>query len=177
MDTRLFVGVSNDASTRIGRVIAAFTRKHDAGPYVVHGHPATHAFLAIRHPDGCWWRLDGKAPVAAWSPQTLPWEPSSVGLWEIKGQEDDLKRGLLHILRMKPPAYDLVELGFQLVDALASDDGLPHARICTTVAIDGLMGCGDHWVALATGLKNYRPETLARKLSSVEHEFWCRRET
>ena len=171
MDTRLFVGVSNDASSRLGKMTAAFTQAHDRGPYVVRGHPATHAFLAVRHPDGCWWRLDGRAPVATWAPQLFPWDPSNVGLWEILGTEDDLRKGLLHVLGLKPPTYDPVELVMQMVDALASNDGLPHARICTSLALDGLKGCGDHWLQLALGLKNFRPETLARTLTTHETDF------
>ena len=173
---RLFVGCSASHGEPLSDIIAEVARVTIPGPYSLHGHPATHAFVVVGHEDGLWWRLDAAFPKAHWHPWATPQDPTATALWELRLTQENVYRGIHKARALDGTPYDMLELAAQLSRALATRQWVPNARICTTLVCDVMTACDTVPEGVVVTLPDRQPERLCQALHAREGNWWLHRE-
>lgn len=189
LPARLFVAVERcfDRDSPLAVAIDHVSRLRFPGDrWVLSSGPATHAFVicvdGINRP----WRLDGTWPKAAKSIWRGTGKDPCV-VWEIGGEQHDIRNAISLAYRMRGTPYDLGELVLQAFAPLTATMGLPikvpydgvkGGTICTGVACEVMRaaGHGPRLLADSVMTADHYPEELAIALSSSEDgsDWHCR---
>ena len=176
---RFYVGVHSITNDPPGMAIRAATEAFCKPPWVMGAaYPASHAFVAWLHPDGCGYRLDagpGGAKLSRWEgPQGVQVAKSM--FWEIlpiNGMSPSVAWD--RAVELVGSAYDFIEFAGQVIPGMQSVPGVKNAFICTNLVCATLEAAGAK--AFVAGLKDRFPERLGRALEGgVDKVPWAVRQ-
>lgn len=174
----LYVGVHHVSTDATGLAIVLATQAALNGPWVIGPkHPATHAFVVLKHDDSMMWRLDGKPSTAEWTPYMGPRGPQR--LWRILADPASIQRGAVRARSLTHEKYDWAEIADQGAVAvskflpfgqrlrfLGRADVFHDAMICTQVARNVLMSVSGFQTIF--DMPDLFPERLGQVLKDAE---------